>query len=1231
MTRPPARLFALALVTLALAGCPRGGETTPAELTIEDLRRRAAARPSDPDAAWALAVGESLRHDGDPSRASAAIERTIALAPDDPRPRLLGGLVAHAHGDFATALTRFVETLELRDPATAELAASGVEELIELAPSFREAAEARLSAVLASLPPAAQHTTADVLVELAYRDGDVARAAEIARSVGCATEWRVIGPFGPRELLGFDRTFPAQARGPLEERYDLGPGRGPQPTRRHEGRGCGVHLGGGAIGGGGTTYAETFVDVAEGGAHVLRLETPNAVEIRIDGERVIRLDHRRDPLRRVTFHPVELSAGRHEIEVKLATRHPNPVLGVTLVPGTHDLAIPRGDDPWSTYVAASLHLARGAVVHARERLRVAGPASREGAALVRVLQSVVALGDPAVTPDMRRDRARAFLRAARAKDPLAWFPVLQLARLEAAEGRDQEAIEALRDGNARWPRALPFKLTLLELMLGRGWEDQADALVAEAEEVAPGACAPIRARLALAQRRDRIDLVDPAIDALVACDARSGERYQSLIAARRFAEARSELERLRALEPEQSRSRFLPSQLDLAEASRDEQGVLQTLAAMRESSPRSPTPRLSLADRALATGDRSQALRVLEEAIAEQPADMAELRRIRTALGGEFELAGYRVDGAEAIAAYRQAQLGYEQPQVLVFDYSAIRVFEDFSSMALVHQIYEVRSDEAVDEQGEFAPPTGSYLLGLHTIKPDGRRLEPELIEGKDTISLPTLAIGDLVEMEYVRVLDPPAGLPSGVLGDRFYFASFELPFFRSEQVLLVPSGMEPSIDPRGPAPETRRRAGPGGTTEYRWRVDRGAPLVMEPSAVAAREYLPSVNWAVNATWSSFVEGLRDVLADRDVIDPAAARLARRIAGRGEDRAKAERLYDWLLKETENNEDVFGEAAPMIADRTGNRVRMLHYLLGLVGVESKLAIVRGFGGDQTRSEVADEETYTHLVLMLGEGEAATFLQPTARGVPFGYVNPALRGMDALVLTGGTGAEGPVRIQLPSSPAGDDALVADHRRIEINARVARDGSAEVEVVETFRGVEAIAWRNDLEGVPAAVLEQRFEEAYLGRLLSGARLESLRISGRESTSEPFVLRYRARVPALARRQGGALVLPGLFPTVLAPRFARLDARTTTQVVGPPIHLDVVLRLTTEDGAPSARLAPITRAFGAARLTVEAREEGGQLVVERSLDIPMMRVAPGDYADFAAFCRAVDEAEQREIPLR
>ena len=155
------------------------------------------------------------------------------------------------------------------------------------------------------------------------------------------------------------------------------------------------------------------------------------------------------------------------------------------------------------------------------------------------------------------------------------------------------------------------------------------------------------------------------------------------------------------------------------------------------------------------------------------------------------------------------------------------------------------------------------------------------------------------------------------------------------------------------------------GTFAKRWGIFAGGTA--EPASVAAREFIPSINWGVNASWGGFLGGLRDVLADRNVVDREARRMATEIIGNASsDGEKARRIYYWLLENVENNNDVFGQAAAMIAGRTGNRARALHYMLGLVGVRSSLVLGRGFGNDQTESELADEETYSNLIVRLGD-------------------------------------------------------------------------------------------------------------------------------------------------------------------------------------------------------------------------------------------------------------------------
>ena len=1207
------------MVCALLVACNRSGGRTAEEPSLEELRELAQENPRDAGAWRRLSIAELFREDGDPSRVQRTVAHALELAPEDATLHLVAGMEAYIHGRSTDALSAFTHSFERaagRDPAVAEVAVGGIAELNGMAIGYDEAVDTRVRAALPRAGIAARAMAADLLIDLAYRKADAEGVKTAAQAAGCVEQWRVAGPFGPRDLLGFDVRHPASGPGAMADSYDLGVGRGVRPTRELWARGCDVHIGEGPLADGGTSYAEAFVDITEGGPQTIRLETPNAVKLFIDGEQVAAIDARSAPLQRVTFHSVDLAPGRHEIEVKVTTRHPNPIVSVSIVPGTSEVAVPQGR-LLQCYLRASMRVARGFTIGARSALD--SSECPDGVPTL-ALRSAVALLDPYVTADMRRDHARRLMAEVQRKDPEAWFPVLQLARLKAAEGRDQEAIADLRTALERWPELVSFRLVLTELLLNRGWDAEAEQHIEAALRAAPGVCAPIHAALAHAQRRDRVDRIDRYVDLLMECDARSSARFAQLVSARKWDLAAQELERLAELEPPQAKSRLLASKLQIVEGRAADADAL--LKQLIEDRPRSATYRMELADQQLARGEREAAIDGLNEAIAAEPTAMLELRRVRAMLGGEDVIEPFRIDGEAVVREYEQSDVTYTQPQVLVLDYTAVRVFEDGSALVLTHQIHKANSEEAVDELGQFEPPEDGYVLNLRTLKADGAKLEPDLIGNMSTINLPHVGIGDYVEQEYVRMLGPPAGIPGGILGERFYFQSFETPFYRTEEVVAVPQGMNLVVDPRGPAPEAKRETRVG-LTWYRWRVDRSEPLVREPASVSPREYIPSVNWGAGAPWGLFLEGLRDVMADRSPADPAAVALARRIVrGARSDEAKAKRLYYWVLKNIENNNDVFGIAPTMISGRTGNRTRVLHYLLRLVGIQSELLLVRDFAADQTRSDLADDDTYSNLVLKLGN----RFVVTSARGIPFGYVSPTMNGQDALVLVPYERSDEVRVVEVPEAPQG-----SEKRRIEVVIDVEEDGSAQMAVTEIFRGAQAIEWRNDLEGIPAAVLEERFEEGYAARVVPGARMQSLRISGQENPEEDFVLRYELEVPQLARRQGNRLVLPGLFPTQLTPRFAQMSARTTGQLVGPPLDIDVELRIRAESGTAQP-LAPVElRTPSGGRFVMRTTLDGDTLVVERHVRLPLMRVEPGDYAEFAAFMRQADAAEAREIPIQ
>ncbi|MBC7172276.1 MAG: hypothetical protein H5U40_07625, partial [Polyangiaceae bacterium] len=375
-----------------------------------------------------------------------------------------------------------------------------------------------------------------------------------------------------------------------------------------------------------------------------------------------------------------------------------------------------------------------------------------------MLETAVALGDPLRTPDMRRDRARRTLRRLREKDDAAWYAVLELASLAAAEGRVAEAVEALRLAVARFPRVPGVYLTLADLLLSRGWDAESDAVIAQLATIAPSACTTIDAELGVAQRRERTERIAALAERSVACDARSNARFTHLLRARRWDEAKAELERIASLDAQDGRIAVALASVELAEGQGNRAEVERILSEVATRRPRAESVLVRRFDVALASGDRARALNLLSSGIEAEPASFVALRQLAAELGGNPDVLEFRRDGIESVRGYLRAAPRYEQPQVLVLDYNAVRIYPDGSNMSLVHQVVRVQSEEAVDAHGEFSVPEGAYLLRLRTIKRDGTVLEPDLIEGKETISLPSLAVGDFVESEMLIPSAPSLG-----------------------------------------------------------------------------------------------------------------------------------------------------------------------------------------------------------------------------------------------------------------------------------------------------------------------------------------------------------------------------------------------------------------------------------------------------------------------------------------
>jgi hypothetical protein len=390
------------------------------------------------------------------------------------------------------------------------------------------------------------------------------------------------------------------------------------------------------------------------------------------------------------------------------------------------------------------------------------------------------------------------------------------------------------------------------------------------------------------------------------------------------------------------------------------------------------------------------------------------------------------------------------------------------------------------------------------------------------------------------------------------------------------------------------------------------------------------MQWGIGVSWAGYSRIIYDNLLDKDVVDPAARRLVHEILN--EDpaptttRERAHRLYRWVLSNIERTNNVLGQASWMIASRSGDRSRLLHYLLGLAGIESRLVMVSMLGTDRNHSELPRPRQYEHLhvEISLPGDPAPIYAITTDEDTPFGYIPGALLGQPGLYLTSSVE---PLRMP-DQSPIADESTW--HARIDLH----EDGSAEIRMQERHTGFMAISLRAGLRQIPAAELEARMGELYVSRVLPGAQLQSLRVGAQAEAEEPLEFDYTFRVDQIGRRSESLWALPPIAAQSLTQRAASLPERRTPALVFPLINSQVTVEVVAPAGyrfaadtVPASRfeLASLGASFESTRMDDQQR-----LIVSRQMRLTQTIVEPSEYSEFAEFCRGADQLDQREIVL-
>jgi tetratricopeptide (TPR) repeat protein len=1058
---------------------------------------------------------------------------------------------------------------------------------------------------------------------------------------GLAADWRVVGPLSPWSRLDFDRETEPERDARLADSYDVN-GFSRRSTELR------------------SAWSPVKMPQAEAGIYVLEtwltLDRPQVVDIstmaqglallKVDGEAIWRRDDREGyPPLRAWVQGVELSAGTHRLLLRVA-HSPNykNYFGVVVLPRHGGASMQFSAQPPQDMSAGAL-ASRGEVRRwmgedfsasalGQDRLRLllaarrAAWASDEAAAL-DALEALEPLssssgalwgvwadlwsGRWSAPGDIRNRETLAALRRGLEADPGAHHLRLWLARLMRQQKRKDDALAQLQIPLREIPEEKEVWEDAADYYRWRGFYDEEEQALSMAAKLDPSNCEVASSLYDAWRRRDYTpsEVAAPWLECTSIQQrlARDKEVLQGDAEAYLF-----HMKRATLLYPESP-----GTWRTLARGLRQFEGAGAALEVVNQGialHPEDSLLALLKADLLLEEGKPKEAQAAVQ-ALLKEDASAGAAHRLLALMEGHLPLSELMINGKEAIAEYERREherrgesLGSSSFYAL--DYMAQRFFEDGSQISLVHLVVGVLSKDGINEHGEVSFPRGAVPLMAHTVKRDGRVIEPRRQQGKSTLSMEGLEPGDYVEYAYLTMNRQRQHARGAVQGGGFFFRMTDIASARSEYVLELPKGWEPQIIEHNGAPKPEVSA-QGDWTRYRFLTRHSTEARPEPYAVQKEEYLPYVQFLHEYGWEEAHRYMQERLASAQALSASLRRRSQQVvrgAAATNPRQKAEALFDFVNKHVRKPSfrDFSTDASHVEMSGQGNPVVLLQALLKAQGISSQVVVLRPRSQEPEDTAWPDFSKYSFTCLRAQVGQQVMWLNPAGRYTPFGRLPWSVQGVPGIVLEPGASLE-PVQ-----SPTFEDQTL---RHVNFDMRLDKDGDLSGTIVETLEGYNAKARREYYEELGGEDKIRQFVEKNLNYDISGAELLGWKIINREDVDAPLRLEMSFVRASYARQgEGGKLIIEDRYDMPdLGRRYGRLPRREQAILTRHHNH-EVVWKLQ----APEGRQIKISGQeqvayesdFGYYHL--DATSQGRVLTMNQRLYLPLQRVPVEDYQPFS-----------------
>ena len=1053
----------------------------------------------------------------------------------------------------------------------AQLAAERIQELAVNTPAFRNAIP-QLCALLRENSRYSREITSAMLT--AHADGTpLPRAAHLLRRI---TKWQIAGPFGEFSNVDFDRSWPPEGDQLAAVRYG-------KVIREQITSSFGELELPNYFPPNGVYYAaSSFRSVAQQ-KYTITVEGEGTYELQLDGKRLLLHDSRFHTQTTISTTEISVSTGTHRLLLKL---HPATFpIRVWLQHGRTAPSDPVQLTRAENYAKAANALRDGDL---RPALAFADDSSSIELTLRAEAQAQL----------QQSTNARDSLLKASTIDSNNSLAKLGIAKQALAEERFEEAASYLAKVLDLAPNYWPAQELKYKLSVQFDWKQERAAALRQLMRLHP-ACATY-SEAAKLHRHDRKGTIYKA--RLAGCSARPIDYWSELSERGDHSRALSSLEKYLQTHADDRRA----LELAIREAVLSENGgVAEKYAAILQ--------------RVAPNWERAAAIAENPETILDSPSIYSSAE--------EFYLPYVR----DAVPLLKQSITANADSKVLVNE-RVVKLELSGSAWMYQHSVVQVFDKRGIEQAGEVDVPRGADLIELRTIKRDGHSVRPELADRKSTVSMPSLAEGDAVELAYVqhfRAADLRA--TPGLLD--FFFASAEAPTESSRLTTIRESSNEPVLWFSSGVRQIDSRA-EGNKHISTWE---GRDL---PAAVA-EPHAPQFETRARMLWLSMDDSGESVLAARyrdeliaatqtgPVIEQAAANI--RATNPREAIASAYQFVQASIEEDGESwrRGNITSASDSLVQGEGNRAAALIALLSAMGFDADLEFAAERGQHSTDDTCPQFRCYTHLLVrvMLPNVKRPIILDPEIKGVAAGALSPEVEGEHALLIRRAQAAEP----EIATVSRGTD----ERTRAVANLELDTDGGIRGTVRIRFGSFRGAQMRDTLQELSSKDRQSYFEEIG-SRIFPHASKLSASVVHEDDPEKPLEVELTvasSASSASSRWNGSSLDLGQLVPALgLSRLYATLPVRNQDLWLESPLIEDSEFTVHLPAGVEVWHMPePFTAKSSFGEYRTDFRLEDGALKIVRSFRIPMQQVAAAQYPEFSKFALQIDSAEREQLQLR